>query len=74
MSSLGVAWQRLLSFRVQRLPPSLAGVYLTTHYHTQTSVLSNVLPTADVPLLPGSRPSRLATISRQPLALTHCRL
>jgi hypothetical protein len=27
-----VAGQRLLSFRVQRLPSSLAGVYLTTHF------------------------------------------
>jgi hypothetical protein len=29
-----------------------------------------LLPTADVPLLPGSRPRRLATISRQPHTLT----
>jgi hypothetical protein len=29
--SLGAAWQRLLSFRVQRLLSSLAGVYVTTH-------------------------------------------
>jgi hypothetical protein len=42
MSSLGVAGQRLLSFRVQRLLSSLAGVYLTTHFHTETSVVSHV--------------------------------
>jgi hypothetical protein len=41
------------------------------HYHTQTNILSHVawkrFPTADVPLLPGSRPRRLVTISCQPL-------
>jgi hypothetical protein len=41
------------------------------YYYIHTSVLSHVvrsrLPNADVLLLPGSRPPRLATISRQPL-------
>jgi hypothetical protein len=43
---------------------------------THRPVLSvTLLPTAGVPLLPGSRPRRLATISRQPHTLTaDCRL
>jgi hypothetical protein len=49
-------------------------LHFTNHYHTQTSVLSHVawcrLPTSDLTLLPGSRPRRLATISRQPHTLT----
>jgi hypothetical protein len=52
-------------------------LHFTTHCHTQTSVLSHGLhcaawqrfPTVDVPLLPSSRPCRLAAISHQPPTL-----
>jgi cytochrome c oxidase subunit IV len=47
---------------------------LHSHHHTQTNVLSHVawqrLPTADIPLLLGSCPLKVATISRQPHILT----
>jgi hypothetical protein len=42
MSSLGTAWQRLLSFHVQWLPSLMAGVYLTSDCHTQARVRSQV--------------------------------
>jgi hypothetical protein len=51
----------------------ISWLHLTNYYYTQTSVVSHIaryrFSTADVPLLPGSRPCRLETISRQPHTL-----
>jgi hypothetical protein len=41
--------------------------------HTDRYSQSRCSVTADVPLLPGSRASRLVTVSRQPHTLPHCR-
>jgi hypothetical protein len=49
-------------------------IQLVTTLYTSLLHTDPLLPTADVPLLPGSRPRRLATILRQSHTLTHRRL